>query len=502
MDLHSSVSSILSSPLRITGTVIALICFSVALRSIYLLFFHPLAKFPGPKLAAITDHYYGFSWVGGFHPFRLQELHKRYGDVVRIAPNELSFANPDTYREIYAHASKGRKPFLKSKFYHQANVPPNVFTALDPQEHQRQRRYLANGFSTQALREQEPVIHKYVNLLLEQIGKLGGPGSKGVNMTEAFHWVSFDIIGDLAFGESFDAVAQAHTHPWISLVSDAGKTVVLEDILNRAPRIRFMLPFIMPKVYERAREHSILTEEKGKKRLELGLDGGNKDFFAQVLRKGAISGEELVNQAITLLIAGSETTSTSMAATTNYLLRNPDVLRKLQAEVRGAFSSLEDITGDATAKLSYLVATIEEGLRIFTPLPTSPPRLSPGATVDGHYIPHGTIVSSATWTTQHDPRHWHEPESFKPERWIGDGFGDNKQASQPFSLGPRGCIGINLAYLEMRILLAKLVFAYDWELAEASKNTRWFEESTFQLLWEKPALRVIFSPATLGKADA
>ncbi|TVY75180.1 Cytochrome P450 monooxygenase BOA3 [Fusarium oxysporum f. sp. cubense] len=470
MDLNP-ISFILASPLRAIGT-------------------------------SIAAHYYGLSWIGGFHPFWLKELHDKYGDIVRIAPNELSFASVTSYREIYSHATKGKKPFLKSTFYYQPEVPPNIFTVLDPREHSRQRRYLAHGFSAQALREQEKVIHHYVNMFLNQLGRLGIPGGKGVDMTEAFHWVSFDIIGDLAFGESFDAVAQARTHPWISLVGDAGKTTVLDDILNRAPLIRLMLPYILPGIYKRAQEHQALTHEKGKKRIEFGLDGGDKDFFAQVLRKGEITGDELVNQAITLLIAGSETTSTALAATTNYLLRNPETLQKLQEEVRGTFRSLEEITGDSTSKLQYLIATIEEGLRIFTPLPTSPPRVSPGATVDGHFIPAGVIVSSATWTTQHDPRYWRDPECFKPERWIEGGFGDNKDASQPFSLGPRGCIGINLAWLEMRIILAKLAFMYDWELAESSKHTRWFEESTFQLLWKKPQLRIIFNPRQPTTEDA
>ncbi|WKT51630.1 Cytochrome P450 [Fusarium oxysporum f. sp. vasinfectum] len=461
MDLNP-ISFILASPLRAIGT-------------------------------SIAAHYYGLSWIGGFHPFRLKELHDKYGDIVRIAPNELSFASVTSYREIYSHATKGKKPFLKSTFYYQPEVPPNIFTVLDPREHSRQRRYLAHGFSAQALREQEKVIHHYVNMFLNQLGRLGVPGGKGVDMTEAFHWVSFDIIGDLAFGESFDAVAQARTHPWIALVGDAGKTTVLGDILNRAPLIRLMLPYILPGIYKRAQEHQALTHEKGKKRIEFGLDGGDKDFFAQVLRKGEITGDELVNQAITLLIAGSETTSTALAATTNYLLRNPETLQKLQEEVRGTFRSLEEITGDSTSKLQT---------PDLHPSSHEPPRVSPGATVDGHFIPAGVIVSSATWTTQHDPRYWRDPECFKPERWIEGGFGDNKDASQPFSLGPRGCIGINLAWLEMRVILAKLAFMYDWELAESSMHTRWFEESTFQLLWKKPQLRIIFNPRQLTTEDA
>lgn len=81
-----------------------------------------------------------------------------------------------------------------------------------------------------------------------------------------------------------------------------------------------------------------------------------------------------------------------------------------------------------------------------------------------------------------------DPWSFKAERWIQPSERDNLNCSQPFSLGARGCIGRNLAWLDMRTILAKLVWVYDLELMNSSLD--WHEESRMHTLWRKPDLMV------------
>jgi cytochrome P450 len=189
-------------------------------------------------------------------------------------------------------------------------------------------------------------------------------------------------------------------------------------------------------------------------------------------------------------IAASETTATFLSGVTYYLLKNQTAMQKLKAEIRNGFSSSE-INAETTARLYYLHAVIEEGLRIFPPVSFGPPRISPGAEVNGVYVPPGTIVSTNFYATTRDPRYWTQPESFIPERWLeGSGYTDLKEASRPFSLGPRACLGINLAYMEMRIILAKAVWHFDWELME---DVNWETDSKFRMLWKKPVLKVRFS---------
>lgn len=129
------------------------------------------------------------------------------GDIVRLAPNELSFGSVDSWKDIYGVPTAGKKTFLKTPFYGIPGKAPTIFTAIDPAEHARQRRTLAHAFSGSALQAQEPIIQKYINLLVQQLGRLGAPGGKGVDVTEAFNWLAFDVIGELysVLGESCES---------------------------------------------------------------------------------------------------------------------------------------------------------------------------------------------------------------------------------------------------------------------------------------------------------
>jgi len=255
--------------------------------------------------------------------------------------------------------------------------------------------------------------------------------------------------------------------------------------------ISLVLPFITPKnIAKDHKLHCKLTKEKMTKRIKQGGDENQMDFFSHMISKGTYTQDMLESQANTFIVAGSETTATTLSGTAYFLLKDPECLSKLQHEIRSTFNSMEEITGDSTSSLQYLHAVVEESLRMFSAVAFGLPRISPGATVDGHYVPRGTIVSTDPWSTSHDPRYWQDSTSFRPERWVGEGFGDRKEASQPFSSGPRVCIGINLAYLEMRIILAKMAWAYDWELVD--KDIDWYRDSRMYLLWKKPDMRVRF----------
>ncbi|KAI1423449.1 cytochrome P450 monooxygenase-like protein [Xylaria sp. FL1777] len=461
-------------------------------QAVYLLFFHPLAKYPGPKLAAISDLW----WLWGLStdrlPFIVQDLHKKHGDVVRIGPNELSFATVEAFQDIHGHVSKGKARFLKTEFYDNDDPTPRITGARDPEVHARQRKSLSHAFSAKSLRGQEEVVQNYVDAFTRQLARLGQNGKKAINVSETFNWLTFDVIGDLAFGEPFGGVEKGETHIWIKIILDSVLNAQTTFLRKKLPLADLIMPLLLPKGADKSlKTHRTFSREKSQKRIQLG-DTGRPDFFSHMLKRATMSEKEMMSQAPVLIIAGSETTATSLSGTTFFLLKNPNCMAKLQSEVRGAFTSIDEITGDSTASLPYLHGVIEESLRLFPPVPFSMPRHSPGAVVDGHYIPKGTVVSVATMSMPRDSRYWHDPESFRPERWVGDGFNDEKKASQPFSMGPRACLGINLAYLEMRLTLAKMIWLYDWELAVP--RDEWVRECKMRVLWKKPDLWVKYRP--------
>ncbi|KAJ0332138.1 hypothetical protein COL5a_001841 [Colletotrichum fioriniae] len=192
-----------------------------------------------------------------------------------------------------------------------------------------------------------------------------------------------------------------------------------------------------------------------------------------------------------MAIAGGETTATFLAAATYYLLRNPACLLRLQAEITDRFSSFEEINATAARQLPYLQAVINEGLRLYAPGSQGFPRLSPGMKVGDIYVPAGAEVFTHAWTLTHSEEYFSDPKSFKPERWLDAESADVREASQPFSMGPRGCLGQNFAYMEINLILAKMLWKYELELVD--KELNWEQESQLHVMWWKPALMVRFT---------
>ena len=202
---------------------------------------------------------------------------------------------------------------------------------------------------------------------------------------------------------------------------------------------------------------------------------------------------EIISSASVLIIAGSETTATLLSGATYHLLQNPAKMARLQDEVRSAFGSLDEMTLISTSKLPYLHAVIEESLRMYPPVADMLPRRTPaeGEMVAGQWVPGNTVVGVHHWSTYRDPKNFAQPDTFAPERFLPDAPSefaqDRKDALQPFSWGPRNCLGKNLAYNEMRSILARVVFAFDMQLCPESQN--WTDQKTW-IVWEKPPLMV------------
>lgn len=205
---------------------------------------------------------------------------------------------------------------------------------------------------------------------------------------------------------------------------------------------------------------------------------------------------KLQMNASLLIVAGSETTATLLSGATFLLLTNPDALAKLTAEVRSTFADDADITLSSVSSLTYMLACLDESLRRYPPVVIGLPRVVPkgGATVAGQFVPEGTTVAVWHYAISQDPKLWTDPNGFHPERFLGDPRfkGDVLEAMQPFSLGPRNCLGKNLAYAEMRLILAKIVFNFDMRIADESRG--WLEGQKAFTVWDKPPLQVYLTP--------
>lgn len=180
---------------------------------------------------------------------------------------------------------------------------------------------------------------------------------------------------------------------------------------------------------------------------------------------------ELYAECELLIIAGSDTTAIVISAAFFYLSRHPAIQEKLAREIASTFSSYDEIkAGPKLQNCKYLTAFLHEAMRMAPPVAAEPPRMvrEGGTTVDGHYFPEGTLLSTAFWAQHYNADYYPEPLRFRPERWILGEEGNTaesvalaEKAFCAFSTGSRGCVGKNMAWLEMRIVLAKTLWRYE-----------------------------------------
>ncbi|KAL2130086.1 hypothetical protein VTI74DRAFT_6924 [Chaetomium olivicolor] len=482
---------------------------------VYRLFFHPLAKYPGPFLAKLTDAYMlYYAWKGDRH-LEFWRLHEKYGKFVRFGPNSLSVNSNTALKEIYGFRANVRKAEFYDAFVHPA---PNTHNARDKDLHARKRRVLSHAFSDGAIKEVERYILANIRTFCEAIGDYGRQiqdkkgWSSPKNMSDWFNYLTMDILGDLCFGKAFHMLDGPDNRYAIDLVGVAAQRHLLcgtMPIINRLSLDKLLFRNIAAgRAKYMAYSRQQLTE-----RTALGDETDRRDFFYYLLKaRDPETGQgfttpELWGESNLLIIAGSDTTSTAMAATLFYLVRHPSALAKATAEIRSKFSSLEDIhQGAVLNSCTYLRACIDEAMRLSPSVGGLLPRevLAGGMTIDGERVPAGIIVGTPHYAIHHNPAYYPDPFAYKPERWIvadqekngGEGVSETEvslaqSAFCPFSIGPRGCIGKGLAYVEMSLTLARVLFMYDVrkavgvaDPAEGKPGAEWGRERVgeFQLV--------------------
>ncbi|KAL2815736.1 cytochrome P450 [Aspergillus granulosus] len=476
------------------------ILLSITAKCFYELCISPLARFPGPKHAAVSripNLYHTFKgdlvdWV--------TELHRIYGNTVRVAPNELSYSTSEAWRGIYGHAAGGKKATEKdTRFYGPSfNSAPDIIRALGP-DHSRFRRNFSHAFSERAIREQQPLICHYVDMLIDKLRILVQEDpQKPIEIVHLYNLTTFDIMGDLTFGDSLDLLAGTGDDSWVSAIFLSMKTNALRRLGRYYPWTIFLAQKLIPQALkDKAIAHYKACQERVDRRIDPTRNIHRPDIWGIVMDQKEelrLSHDEMYANSQVFMVAGTETTATALSGLTYHLLMKPEKLDKLIEEIRSTFQKGSDIEIGALGRMKYLNACIEEGLRIYPPVPVGLPRVAPdeGLWVCGEHIPCKTALSINHWATYHDPENFKRPNEYIPERWLSDEFvSDNKAALQPFSFGPRNCLGKNLAYSELRMILAKVLFYFDLSLAPVSVG--WDKQRTF-FLWEKNPLMVHLKP--------
>lgn len=159
--------------------------------------------------------------MSGRFSYKLQALHKKYGDIVRTGPNEIIFMNAEAFRVIYGRPSDGRPLFPKAALYHdRRSTHSNIVTVRDQEEHSKLRKQYSPAFQLNALADNEVVVLKNVDAFAKKLKEIGRLGRGEVDMTLAYNWLATDIIGKKLVRST-----------WRQAVDDNQVTLYLEKIL-------------------------------------------------------------------------------------------------------------------------------------------------------------------------------------------------------------------------------------------------------------------------------
>ncbi|XXG99678.1 hypothetical protein Hte_006019 [Hypoxylon texense] len=492
----------------IATLVTAIVVYATA-RGIYLLYFHPLSRFPGPRFAAISNIWYAYHWISGRWPFVIEEVLNNYGEIVRIAPNELAFGSPAAFSDIYTSHEKGLERFEKTDIHNLGKEKiGGIIWEQDPVKHRKIAKQMAPAFSPKATRAKDLILHKYADLFVEKMKEIGeNPG--GISLPTWIQWLSVDIAAEVAYSQQMNCMRDERDSVYLAVTLSFNRFVTYRQVLKRFPWLSFLryaaFPVsLMGKFWELRRANMAELHRR------LTLKGATEhvDYFEQLMpADGEVPDDpaemlHLMKVSTQLLFAGYLPPSDWYYGTLFHLLHNRDTLDILTREIREAFPSYEDITPSTAAPLPYLNACLKEALRLFgtSAVINGMPVYSPGAVVDGHFIPQGTMCQTNTFAVSRNPRFFHDARMYQPQRWLPADHSlydarfasDSLDAFSPFSQGPRICAGKEVAWWQARLVMAKILWSFDLQMLpgqhiDLDKDLRGYG------YWVKPELRVRFS---------
>lgn len=381
---------VVQTVLSILSIALVLSVFRALWAAVYNLVAHPLHTVPGPKLWAVSDLPYALCNCSGNSHRRILALHKKYGPVVRVGPNDVVLNHPDAWKELMGHRKSAQGEHAKEP-YIMFEAQHSVIGA-NREDHARIRRAISHGFSAQAMLDQQPIIRKYVDLLIQRLRDHATRRSdEAVEMTTWFNWATFDIIGDLSFGEPFGCLEKTEWHPWVHIIFESFVNLVYLASLKRFPKLFAALMWAAgPTISDTRSKHRKFGHDRITERLALTTE--RHDFIESLVQRQGekgLSREEIDETAATLVTAGGETTATALSGAIYYLTTHPEVMQKLDQELHANFESEDDMDLISVQKLTYMLAVLNETLRKFSPLGTGIGRqISEGGDVIlGHFFP-------------------------------------------------------------------------------------------------------------------
>ncbi|KAF4968852.1 hypothetical protein FSARC_3818 [Fusarium sarcochroum] len=431
----------------------------------------------GPEVSRWTDIVLKYHWLKGTRAQYVHALHQRYGPVVRVGTEEVDICDIAAAKEIH-----GIKDAYKKAPFYEILIPgtTNLFNATDVDFHRRHRRLLSSPLSESSLKTVEPTVDLYVKKAITSMRReMEARGT--VDVAKFWLFMTTDIIVELSFGESFgilengEVINEVHLH-YVYRSLQTQKSQYVEDLENLASRgaIRTTFPTLislatklpLPMFKEttaaamRLRTYSEQAVARYKRDFASNPAAAKPMLFKKLFEAGEaeLSDEEIRAEAQAYIVAGSDTTATTLTYLVFCVCRHTDAKKTLVKELQRL---AEDFGHADLRDLPYLNNVIDETLRLYSAAPGALPRVVPpgGASLAGHFLAEKTVVSTQAWTLHRNPAVFPNPEKWDSSRWE-QGTKEMHDTIMPFGGGSRVCIGKHLARMELRLATARFFRAF------------------------------------------
>ncbi|KAH7313703.1 cytochrome P450 [Stachybotrys elegans] len=440
---------------------------------IYRRFFHRLRHFPGPPIASLTKFWHVWKSRNGQNHLLLEQLHEKYGPVIRTGPEELTIIDPAVMPAVDGFRSE----CTKAVWYDMLHPTTALNTTRDKPAHDARRRIWDRGFSPKALAAYEGRVQEYAVVLSSRIDELARQGAR-VNVTDWFYWFTLDVMGEFAFGRSFDMLRDEEWHYAVQLLRKAMSLVGPFSPVPWLAQIGFKL---LPGMIYVRDWFAMVKFCRGRMDERIQMKGDKPDVAHWLIQASLEQNslqqdiDWLTGDALTLIIAGSDTMAATLVLMFYELARTPYHQELLLSEFRG----INIADRHRLQYCAHLNACLNETMRLHPTLMTGGYRQAPpqGITIGNTYIPGNTTIVSPRYSLGRLETSYEQATEWIPERWTTrpELVKDNRGFS-PFALGRYNCVGKTVAMSEMRYITALLVTRFEVFFAPGETGQRLFED--------------------------
>ena len=444
MGLRSVVLNQSFSGLLLFG--VAVTFFTTLSVTIYRIWFHPLSHVPGPFVAKFTHWWQNYSYFSGNWFDDILKVHEKYGPVVRISPDEISFVDGNALKRLYGHVKPCAKvPFPgftadETRWYDTWYLPPaghGIFSEQNIESHGLRRRLVANAYAMSSVLGYERKIQAILDTNWEQFRKFASAG-EAIDMDYWATYFAYDIVSELALGNALGMVRVGHDVNRVMesvlglfyFVSNMGH-VPLQSAWMMNPISQFLINKLGTESMKGAAVFREWLTKSVADRYYSDKQREEKDMLQYFIEAKDREGNpntfnSVLTEAGNVLGAGADTVSIGIRAIMIYLIQNPETYKRLQKEVDNFYDkniTIGEITYQQCLSLPFLQAVIKESGRMYPSIVYQIPRYVPpeGINIAGYNIPPGTPAGISALSMNRDKKIFgQDANTFRPERWLED----------------------------------------------------------------------------------